>query len=125
MLGPYKNLLVWQMSVQFTTEIYRLTRTFPREELYGLASQIRRAAISIASNIAEGYGRSTNADLIHFLYMALGSSNEVDTQLVIAQNIGYIKEEQYNDMDAINAEINLKLRALIKARQGYLPTLNP
>lgn len=116
-LGPYKNLMVWQMSILFTTEIYKLTRTFPHEEIYGLVSQIRRAAISIASNIAEGYGRSTNAELIRFLHIALGSSNEVDTQLVIAQNIGYINEEQYETMDRMNSEINAKLRALIKVRQ--------
>lgn len=119
MLGPYKNLLVWQQAILFTTEIYKLTRTFPREEIYGLVSQIRRAAVSIPSNIAEGYGRSTNTDLVHFLYMALGSSNEVDTQLVIAMNIGYITKEQYKAMDTINAEINAMLRALIKTRTGY------
>ncbi|MBO5232716.1 MAG: four helix bundle protein [Prevotella sp.] len=119
MLGPYKNLLVWQQAILFTTEIYKLTRTFPREEIYGLVSQIRRAAVSIPSNIAEGYGRSTNTDLVHFLYMALGSSNEVDTQLVIAMNIGYITREQYKAMDTINAEINAMLRALIKTRTGY------
>ena len=103
----------------FSTEIYKLTRTFPREELYGLVSQIRRAAVSIASNIAEGYGRSSNTELIHFLYIALGSSNEVDTQLVVAMNVGYITKEQYEAMDVINAEINARLRALINTRKGY------
>lgn len=119
MLGPYKNLLVWQQAILFTTEIYKLTSTFPKSEIYGLASQIRRAAVSIPSNIAEGYGRSTNTDLVHFLYMALGSSNEVDTQMVIAMNVGYITKEQYEAMDTINAEINAMLRALIKTRTGY------
>ena len=119
MLGPYKNLMVWQQAILLATEIYKLTSTFPKSEVYGLASQIRRAAVSIPSNIAEGYGRSTNTDLVHFLYMALGSSNEVDTQMVIAMNVGYITREQYEAMDAINAEINAMLRALIKTRTGY------
>ena len=119
MLGPYKNLMVWQQAILLATEVYKLTSTFPKSEVYGLASQIRRAAVSIPSNIAEGYGRSTNADLVHFLYMALGSSNEVDTQMVIAMNVGYITREQYEAMDAINAEINAMLRALIKTRTGY------
>lgn len=124
MLGPYKNLQVWQQSILFTTEIYKLTSTFPKDEIYGLVSQIRRAVVSIPSNIAEGYGRSTNTDLVHFLYTALGSSNEVDTQLVIALNVGYITEEQYEAMDIINAEINARLRALIKTRRGYGQTQN-
>ncbi len=119
MLGPYKNLMVWQQAILLATEVYKLTSTFPKSEVYGLASQIRRAAVSIPSNIAEGYGRSTNTDLVHFLYMALGSSNEVDTQMVIAMNVGYITREQYEAMDAINAEINAMLRALIKTRTGY------
>ncbi len=119
MLGPYKNLMVWQHAILLATEVYKLTSTFPKSEVYGLASQIRRAAVSIPSNIAEGYGRSTNTDLVHFLYMALGSSNEVDTQMVIAMNVGYITREQYEAMDAINAEINAMLRALIKTRTGY------
>ena len=119
MLGPYKNLMVWQQAILLATEVYKLTSTFPKSEVYGLASQIRRAAVSIPSNIAEWYGRSTNTDLVHFLYMALGSSNEVDTQMVIAMNVGYITREQYEAMDAINAEINAMLRALIKTRTGY------
>lgn len=119
MLGPYKNLQVWQGAIIFITEIYRLTASFPREEAYGLTSQIRRAAVSIASNIAEGYGRSSNTDLIHFLHMALGSSNEVDTQLIIAQKIGYISDVQYNEMEKMNDEINARLRALINTRKNF------
>ena len=119
MLGPYKNLMVWQQAILLATEVYKLTSTFPKSEVYGLASQIRRAAVSIPANIAEGYGRSTNTDLVHVLYMTLGSSNEVDTQMVIAMNVGYITREQYEAMDAINAEINAMLRALIKTRTGY------
>ena len=90
MMGPHKNLRVWGISMDFVTEIYKITAGFPKEEKYGLVDQMRRAAVSITSNIAEGYGRSSNSDLIHFLYFALGSSNELDTQIQISRNLNYL-----------------------------------
>ena len=80
-MSPYKNLRDWNESMELAKMVYLLTASFPREELYGLSSQMRRCAVSIPSNIAEGYGRGTNAELIHFLYISLGSSNELDTRL--------------------------------------------
>ena len=78
-MGPHKNLRVWNESMELAKMVYQITANFPKEELFGLVSQMRRCAVSIPSNIAEGYGRGTNVELIHFLYISLGSSNELDT----------------------------------------------
>ncbi len=117
MNGPHKNLKVWQDGMAFVTEIYRLTSFFPRTETYSLVDQMRRAALSITSNIAEGYGRSTNKELIHFLYIALGSSNELDSQIEVARNLGYIDNDGYNTLDKANSIINKMLRSLIYKRE--------
>ena len=124
MLGPYRNLQVWQRAMQFATELYQITRGFPRDEMYGLVSQMRRAAVSITSNIAEGYGRSTNTELIHFLYISLGSSNELETQIILAYNLQFISKEQYELLEAMNNEVNAKLRMLISVRSKYSSTPN-
>ena len=115
-MGPHRNLKVWQTSMILVDRIYAATRSFPREELFGLTSQLRRAATSIPSNIAEGYGRSSNAEVIHFLYNSLGSSNEIDTQLEIALRQQYMTDETYNQIDTLNTEVNKMLRALIYNR---------
>lgn len=113
MMGPHKNLNVWNKSMDFVTEIYRSTSNFPQSEIYGLVSQMRRAAVSITSNIAEGYGRNTIGDLLHFLHMSLGSSNELDTQILVSFNLGYLTKEEYEQLDRMNDEINKMLRSLI------------
>ena len=118
-LGPYRNLQVWQDAIELTTIIYNITKNFPREEMFGIVNQMRRSAVSIPSNIAEGYGRSTNAELIRFLYIALGSSNELDTQIEISKNLKFINDEDYTAIDNKNAEVNAKLRALIKTRSNF------
>ena len=82
MLKTYKELIVWQKSFRLCTQLYKITRAFPSEERFGLTSQIRRAAVSIPSNIAEGYGRGTTPDYIRFLWMANGSVAELETQLL-------------------------------------------
>lgn len=89
-LKHYQELIVWQKSVDFVEQIYKMTAKFPSVETYGLTNQIRRAAISVPSNIAEGQGRSTTRDFFHFLGMANGSLKEVETQVFIAQRLGYI-----------------------------------
>ncbi len=86
----YRNLLVWQKAIALVTQVYVVTRTFPREELYGLSSQIRRAAVSVPSNIAEGQARLTPGEFRQFLGFARGSLAELDTQLIVAENLGYI-----------------------------------
>ena len=113
MLGPHKNLKVWQKGIEFTTLLYGCTSHYPQSELFGLVSQMRRAAVSITSNIAEGYGRSSVTDLIHFLHISLGSSNELDTQLQISYNLGFLSLSEFNELDKMNDEINKMLRSLI------------
>ena len=90
----FRKLEIWKDGIELSKIIYELTRNFPKEEIYGLTSQMRRAAISIPSNIAEGAGRDTNKDFAHFLTIAKGSSFELDSQLILAKELGYITEEQ-------------------------------
>jgi four helix bundle protein len=85
----YRELLVWQRAIQMVVNVYKFTRQFPREEQFGLTSQLRRAAVSVASNIAEGHGRGSTGEYRQFLGMARGSNFEVQTQLVIARELGY------------------------------------
>jgi four helix bundle protein len=88
MSGTYRDLKVWQTAMDLVGAVYRLTREFPKEETYGLTIQLRRAAVSIASNIAEGKGRSSDKELLHFLSNAKGSLFEVETQIMIADRLG-------------------------------------
>jgi four helix bundle protein len=88
----HKDLKVWQESMDLVTQIYKISEDFPKHEVYGLSSQIRRAAVSIPSNISEGAGRKGENEFTRFLYIALGSLSEVETQLEISFRLGYIKE---------------------------------
>jgi four helix bundle protein len=125
MLTNYKELKVWQKSYNLCLEIYGVTRGFPAEERYGLTSQIRRAAVSIPSNIAEGYGRKTNPEYIQSLYVAYGSLCELGTQLLLSGDLGYIKPA---DMETLQDDINAvsrMLKSLIRAlRPNPIPS-NP
>lgn len=85
----YKELKLWQKAIELTTSVYKLTSTFPKEEKFGLTSQIQRAVVSIPSNIAEGCGRNSDKEFSQFLAIALGSSFELETQLLIAENLGF------------------------------------
>ena len=98
-MKTHKDLDVWKKSIEMVTQIYLLTRNFPKEELYALTNQIRRAAVSVPSNIAEGAGRKTSKELLQFLYYATGSLSELETQLIIAHNLGYLNNEQKQDID--------------------------
>ena len=89
-MSDHRKLDVWKLSIELVVEIYEITKKFPKEEIYGLTSQIRRCAISIPSNIAEGSARQSDRELIQFLYMALGSLSELETQLIIAKKLSYI-----------------------------------
>ncbi|MCI2227534.1 four helix bundle protein [Polaribacter sp. MSW13] len=95
-MKTHKDLLVWQKSIALVTEIYKLTNEFPNHEMYGLVSQLRRAAISIPSNIAEGAGRKSDKDFVRFLYIARASAAEVETQLIISENLGYLQSNKNN-----------------------------
>jgi four helix bundle protein len=92
MKRDYKDLTVWQKAIDLVTEVYKATRGFPKEELYGLTSQLRRCAVSVPSNIAEGQGRLTRGEFRQFLGHAKGSLAELETQLIIAEKLGYLKE---------------------------------
>lgn len=89
-MGDYKDLYVWQESIDFVEDVYSLLKFFPVEEKFALCDQLRRAVVSIASNIAEGSNRNTNKEFIQFLYIALGSASEVETQLIISKRLKYI-----------------------------------
>lgn len=84
----YREQFIWKRAIQLSVKCYRLTQHFPKSELYGLTNQIRRSSVSVPSNIAEGYGRQTKNEYIQFLHIALGSLRELDTQLIIAQEVG-------------------------------------
>ncbi len=99
-IKSHKDLKVWQESMELVIQIYKISEGFPDHEIYGLSSQIRRAAVSIPSNIAEGAGRKSNKEFMRFLYISLGSLSEVETQLEISQRLGYI-----NDNEIINKKI--------------------
>jgi len=90
----YRELTAWQKAMDLAVAVYEQTRTFPREEAYGLTSQLRRAAVSVPSNIAEGQGRHTTKDFIRFLGVARGSLQEAQTQVILAKRLGYISEVQ-------------------------------
>ena len=90
----YRDLIAWQKGIELVAGIYRITQFFPKEELYGLTSQLRRAAVSIPSNIAEGQGRKSKAEFRHFLHNAAGSLMEVETQLTISAVLGFFSREE-------------------------------
>jgi len=94
----YRELEVWQRSVDLACECYRVTRVFPKEELFGLTSQIRRAAVSVPANIAEGCGRNGDAELARFLTIARGSASELDYYLLLAHDLGYLKSSRYEQL---------------------------
>ena len=110
----FKKLKVWQKSIELVTQIYVITKTFPKEETFGLISQIRRCAVSIPSNIAEGSGRSSDKDTLTFLNYSLGSSFELETQLIIAANLSYVTSETSEALLAVVQEVQKMLYQLIK-----------
>lgn len=112
-MNSHKDLIVYQKSIEFVTKIYETTNNFPKDELFGLTSQLRRAAISIPSNIAEGFARRHNKELTQFLYVSLGSAVEIETQLLIAKNINCINEEIYIMLTNLLSEISKMLIGLI------------
>ena len=117
-LRTHKDLEVWKNAINFVTLVYEVTSTFPGTEIYGLTNQLRRAAVSIPSNIAEGAARSTNKDNIHFLYISLGSISEVDTQFIISFNLGFISDEKLKEISDKLTLIKIELLGLIKYLKG-------
>ena len=113
-IKTYRDLLVWQKSMSLITEVYRITKSFPQEEIYGLVSQMRRCAISIPSNIAEGYGRKSTSDYIRFLRIAISSLFELQTQLEIGLNLGYLNNSSFDTVYESSREIERILSSLPK-----------
>ncbi len=116
-MGPrnFREYPVWNEAVDYATYVYEVTGQMPWFEKKGLCDQLQRAAVSISSNIAEGAARPSDADFAHFLDFALGSAFEVETQLKIARNVGYIDEEHYNEMVAKLSSIERQLNGLISS----------
>lgn len=112
-IATYKDLIVWQKAKTVSILIYKLTKNFTKEELFGLTSQLRRASISIPANIAEGKGRSSNKDYAQFLHISLGSSLELETELLIAKELGYGIQQEYNQIESLITEIQKILTTLI------------
>ncbi len=117
-MKTHKNLEVWKKSIQLVTDIYYISKKFPKEEMYGLTNQIRRSAVSIPSNIAEGAARKSTKEFIQFLYIALGSHSELETQLIISCNLNFINTKQKDDLLIPMMEIGKMLIGLI----NYLKT---
>lgn len=109
----FRQYPVWQAAVAYATDVYKISSTLPYFEKKGLCDQMQRAVVSISSNIAEGSAKPTDADFARFLDTSLGSAYEVETQLLIAKNVGYITEEIYNDLLTKNVEIQKQLANLI------------
>ena len=120
-IKSYQDLLIWQKGKEITLKVYQLTNSFPKEELYALTSQIRRCSISIPSNIAEGWGRGTDKNIINFLNISKGSLYELETQLIIAFDLKYINETQLNEILILINEVSKMIVSLIgkiKLRNG-------
>ncbi len=113
MIRNYRDLVVWQKAISFVTDVYQITSQLPTEERYGLCSQIRRSAVSIPSNIAEGYGRNSIQDYIRFLQISNGSLFEFQTQLEIIKNLEYITRDHFEDLFSQSREIERMLKSLI------------
>ena len=97
-MRDFHKLGIWQRSHQLTLDVYKVSKSFPKDELFGLTSQIRRAASSVPTNIAEGCGRASNKDFAHFLQIAIGSASEVEYELLLAHDLEYINEEAFNTL---------------------------
>ena len=118
-MKTHKDLDVWKKSVDFVVYIYEMTKSFPKDEIYGITNQIRRAVVSISSNIAEGAGRASDKEFRQFLNIALGYLAEVDTQLLICKKLGYINSEKHTELENILTDIRkmiLGLRKFIYAK---------
>jgi len=115
--ASFKDLIVWQRAIQLTVAVYKVTSSFPASERFGLTNQLRRASVSVASNIAEGYGRSTKGEYRLFLGHARGSICEVQTQLVISQALGFGQELDRRVADDLAIEVSKMLNAMVAKLQ--------
>lgn len=115
-MRTFKDLQVWQMATVFATNIYAATREFPKDEIYGITSQLRRASVSIASNLAEGSKRGSKKEFAHFIRIAQGSGAEIETQLIISHNLKYIHDKDFT-------KLSEELHSIMKMMTGLFKTL--
>jgi len=124
-IGTYRELLVWQKSIVLVTECYKLTARFPDHERFGLTSQLRRAAVSIPANIAEGHGRGSTKSFVHFLWIANGSRTELETHVLIAEQLGFATRSETVRIFELSSEIGRMLtglrRSLRKTSKNDIP----
>ncbi|HZN34330.1 MAG TPA: four helix bundle protein [Pirellulaceae bacterium] len=119
-ISSFKDLIVWQKSIELIEEVYRLSATFPKQETYGLSSQLQRAAVSIAANIAEGSGRHSTKEYVHHLSYSLGSLAEVETYFVVCVKLGYATQKSVSSLETKADQIGKMLRSLQKALRRKL-----
>lgn len=108
-MSTFKSLLIWQKAMALVTKVYTETKVFPKEEIFGLTSQIRRCSVSIPSNIAEGYGRNSNIEFLRFLNISIASLFELQTQLEIDYNIEYLKEQPFKSLYEDTRELEIMI----------------
>jgi four helix bundle protein len=122
-VNSYRDLLAWQMAMQLTENVYRITATFPSKETYALANQLQRAAVSVPSNIAEGHARSSTKDYLRFISIAMGSLAELETQLELSARLDYIDQPQLGELLTVADELGRMLQGLRKSLQSKLAPL--
>jgi four helix bundle protein len=115
----YRDLIAWQRSMSLVEEVYRMTKSFPKEELYGLSSQVRRSAVSIPSNIAEGHCRNGRREFVHHLSIALGSLGETETQMLIAGRLGYIDADNSEKFSLLAGETGRVIVGLMNSLEKH------
>jgi four helix bundle protein len=112
-MRDFRQIMVWEKAHNLTLEIYEITATFPREELYGITSQLRRASASIPANIAEGFGRGGNVELARFLQIGMGSAHEVEYHALLAKDLGFVQTDAYDRLETKIVEVKRMLAALL------------
>jgi four helix bundle protein len=120
MAGTYQDLKVWQLAMEMVFQVYRCTAGFPKQEIYGLTSQMRRSAVSVPSNIAEGKGRFSRKELVHYLFQARGSLLELETQILIGRKLEYLDDFESKRLIALTSEVGRLLNGLVNSFQSQL-----
>jgi four helix bundle protein len=114
-IRSYRDLEVWQRAMELSRSVYSVTSRFPREELYGITSQMRRAAVSVPSNVAEGHARCSTKEFLHHLSMALGSLAELETQLILSESLGFVTPDDLNKLLSDSDALGKRMRSLMES----------